>query len=83
MAFDQEGSSKAMGLTEGTGSDGRRPFQEERSLRRQAANIITQLPDDRDEALTVLDFARQLIEFIEMQPVKASCPVRFAVVPKP
>jgi hypothetical protein len=35
-------------------------------LRRQAAQIVGQLPDDDEEALEVLQIARQLIELLRL-----------------
>jgi hypothetical protein len=34
----------------------------ERALKRQAMNIVVQLPEDPGEALRILDYARELIE---------------------
>jgi hypothetical protein len=42
----------------GPTDDGRRGW-----LRRQAAQIVAQLPDDYEEALEVLNCAQQLIEY--------------------
>lgn len=43
----------------GGGGDGRG-----RWLRRQAAQIVAQLPDDESEALEVLEWAKLLVEFL-------------------
>ena len=51
--------------------------QEHSHLRRQAIVIVSQLPDNTAEALTVLDYARHLVtEFLEEPAAGTSAQVR-------
>ena len=52
-------------------------LQEHNHLRRQAIMIVSQLPDNTAEALTVLDYARHLVtEFLEEPEAGTSAKVR-------
>jgi hypothetical protein len=37
-----------------------------RWLQRQATLVVSQLPDDDDEAIEILDWAKRLIEFLRL-----------------
>jgi hypothetical protein len=51
--------------------------QEHSHLRRQAIVIVSQLPDNTAEALTVLDYARHLVtEFLEEPAAGTTAQVR-------
>ena len=51
--------------------------QEHNHLRRQAIMIVSQLPDNAAEALTVLDYARHFVtEFLEETAAGAATQVR-------
>jgi hypothetical protein len=51
--------------------------QEHSHLRRQAIVIVSQLPDNTAEALTVLNYARHLVtEFLEEPEARTSAKVR-------
>jgi hypothetical protein len=54
----------------------------ERALKRQAMNLVVQLPEDPDEALRILDYARELIaEWVEAssEPDRPSKLVRLSL----
>lgn len=56
--------------------------QEHNHLRRQAIMIVSQLPDNTAEALTVLDYARNLVtEFLD-EP-SAGTSAKFKTFPAP
>lgn len=52
----------------------------ERALKRQAMNIVIQLPEEPSEALRILDYARELImEWVEASPDRPSNLVRLSL----
>lgn len=52
------------------------PNEGELWLKRQAIQVAMQLPDDRTEALRVLDYARKIVtEFLTEEPTKEGAEV--------
>ena len=58
-------------------------LERERELvcRRQAIQIASQLPDDPDESRMVLDFARQLVDFMSPRALEVRLPQDRPVIP--
>jgi hypothetical protein len=40
----------------------------DRDLRRQATQVAMQLPEDRDQALSILAYARELVDWLNTEP---------------
>jgi len=56
-----------MGSVERIGGGGQSDKEDRGSwLRRQATQIVAQLPDDDDEAIEILEWAKRLIEFMRL-----------------